>query len=715
MLSLDSPVEAIPGGPKRLVPKLHDLKIRTVRDLLYHFPSRYTDFSSVKKISELTENETATIRGEVVGIRNRRAWRRSMTVTEALIRDQTGSIRAVWFNQPYIVRNVTPGTNISVAGKVLWEKGGLTFSNPNYEIVRPETATTHTGKIIAIYPETKGLTSKGIRHFIKQALGNLGPIADPVPDAIRRREGLPEITLALRWTHAPERLTDAETARNRFAFEELLYLQIFNLRERAESAKRKAPEVRVEIPGIKKVLATLPFTLTQSQKRALWEIVRDMAKPVPMNRLLQGDVGSGKTVVLALAALFTAEDGKQAALMAPTEILARQHYRTFIKLFPAADQGIALLTAAEARIYHGAGAEQKIGKSEIRKEIERGAIKIVIGTHTLIQKGVKFKDLALVTVDEQHRFGIRQRAELLQRGSESRGASEPAKLAPHFLSMSATPIPRTLALTVFGDLDLTLINELPQNRKPILTKIVDPENRLKAYQFIRAQVRQGRQVFVICPHIEAPEAGDGAQTSNYRFRNLDVKNVKEEYGKLSGAVFPDLKVAMLHGKMKPAEKEKVMRDFSDGRSDILVSTSVVEVGVDVPNATIMLIESAERFGLAQLYQFRGRVGRGEHQSYCLLFTEKRARQTRERLQSVERARSGFELAEIDLKIRGPGEFLGVSQTGMPDIAMRALQNPALVKTARDAAAEIVREDPELARYAALRAAVSKFRRQIHRE
>ncbi|MBU2101458.1 ATP-dependent DNA helicase RecG, partial [Patescibacteria group bacterium] len=454
--------------------------------------------------------------------------------------------------------------------------------------------------------------------------------------------------------------------------------------------------------------------LTASQKKSLDEILQDIKMGHPMNRLLQGDVGSGKTIIAGIGALLTVRRGYQSAFMAPTEILARQHFQTLIKFFEEYSGGIALLISKEARVFYGDGLESTIKKPELIKKIRSGKVGIVIGTHALIQKNVVFKNLAFAVVDEQHRFGVGQRANLA--GSE--------KILPHFLSMSATPIPRTLTMTIFGNLDLSLINELPKGRKPITTKIVDAKNRDKAYDFIREQIKSGRQVFVICPRIEDPEgeaASYGAgpeeqvEATSSQKSAWAVKAVKVEYEKLSKKIFPELNVVMLHGKLKTEEKTKAMHAFAEGKADILVSTSVVEVGVDIPNATIMMIEGADRFGLAQLYQFRGRVGRGEHQSYCLLFTDSKSGQTHERLKSLVTAENGFELAEMDLRLRGPGEFLGTTQTGMPDLALKALQNPELLKTAEEKAKSLLKEDPDFKNSSLLEKKLAQFKREIHLE
>ncbi len=699
-------------GPKFLS-KLKKLKIETVKDLLWHFPNRYEDFSQIYKIKDLIPGQEATIQGKIKEISWHRTWQKNFYLLEALISDETGSIRAVWFNQPYLKNILRPGKIANFSGKVSISNQEIYLANPVYELISPHQIhheTKHTGRIIPIYPETKGLTSKGIRYLIKPILDKLPPLTDPIPKEILEKENLPELNQALKNIHFPETLEEALRAKKRFAFEDLFLLQLHNLSERFKIAAHKAFRIKIDLEEIKKIIQKIPFELTFSQKKVLWEILKDIEKDQPMNRLLQGDVGSGKTVIAALVAIYLGLQDYQTAFMAPTEVLARQHYQTFKKFFKDFEKGIALLTRSESKIFYGHQLETKISKKKLNKEIEEAKIKIVIGTHALIQKDVKFSNLALVVIDEQHRFGVNQRSALIKKPIQEKSKIQPI---PHFLSMSATPIPRTLALTIFGDLDLSLITELPKNRKPIITKIVDPKNRDKAYAFIRGQVKKGRQAFVICPRIG--EEKEKQEISQKTRLNLEVKSVKEEYEKLAKKVFPDLKVGMLHGKMKPKEKEEIMNKFLERKIDILIATSVIEVGIDVPNATIMMIEGAERFGLAQLYQFRGRVGRGEHQSFCFLFTESNSKKTQERLKSIIEAKNGLELAEKDLKIRGPGEFLGEAQTGMPDLAMKALQNPELIKKSREAAYEILKKDPYLKNYPLLKEKLAQFKKEVHLE
>jgi len=628
-----------------------------------------------------------------------------MIITEALIGDETGSIRAVWFNQPYIGQMLSEGKLVNIAGKVsLSKKNEIYFSNPTYELISKSTGSEprHTARIVPIYPETRGLTSRGIRFIVKNILDELQDIPEFIPEEFLKELKLPEVNEALRNIHMPENIKDADPARERFAFQDLFLLQMRNLIEKSNLEKRAAAAITYKEKELKTLLSQLPFTFTDSQRKSLDEILHEISKPHPMNRLLQGDVGSGKTIVAGIAAILTSNEPNelQTAFMAPTEILARQHYRTLTTLFDGFTGGIGLLVAKEARIFFGDELEEKITKADFVKKAAAGKVKIIIGTHALIQKNVEFDSLGLVVIDEQHRFGVRQRAQLALGN----------KTSPHFLSMSATPIPRTLMMSIFGNLDLSLITELPAGRRQIITKIVDPKDRDKAYAFIRGEVRKGRQSYVICPRIEVSN-----NESDRKTVWDDVKAVEEEYEKLSQKVFPDLRVSMIHGKLKSQDKDDVMKEFSNGASDLLVSTSVVEVGIDIPNATIMMIESADRFGLAQLYQFRGRVGRGEHQSFCFLFTDSHTPAVHKRLDSLITAKNSFELAEKDLEIRGPGEFLGESQSGLPDIAMVAIKNPRLLKTAEDKARDVIKKDPDLEKHPELKKRLNVFSKRIHLE
>ncbi|MEK7187840.1 MAG: ATP-dependent DNA helicase RecG [Patescibacteria group bacterium] len=692
--------------------RLTRLGLTTVRDLLRHFPARYEDFSRHSSIAELSVGEQATVQGVIETIDVRKSFRRRMIVVEAFLRDDTGLIKIIWFNQPYLKNTFQPGRLVNISGKVSEEGGDLYFSHPAYEVldrkvISGSTETQHTGRLIPIYPETHGLTSRTIRFLIQPLLLNAPKMDEWIPRPILRSHNLPEINQAIQHIHFPTNHEEAWQARRRFSFENLFLLQLLNAERRNELAHQNSPKITIAIPWLKDILKELPFTLTLSQKKSLWEIIQDLEKGRPMNRLLQGDVGSGKTVVAALASLAVAHNGYQAVLLAPTEVLATQHFATFKKLFASIDaehqSTLGLVTAHQSTIFYGTDLEKELTKEKMKDQLKSGKIGMVIGTHALLEKQVAFKNIGLVIIDEQHRFGVRQRAALVKN----------ADLLPHFLSMSATPIPRTLTLTMFGDLDLSIINELPKGRKMIQTSVIPPEKRNQAYALVRREIASGRQVFVVCPRIDVAETNQFSG-SPWDRQKLDVKSVKEEYEKLSTTVFPDLKIGMLHGQMKSKEKETAMAQFKKGKIDILVSTSVIEVGVDVSNATVMMIESAERFGLAQLYQFRGRGGRGESQSYCLLFTESNSKTVENRLEALRKAKNGFELAEVDLKLRGPGQLLGNEQTGFPDSLMRSLDDMELIAASRTAATKIL-EKNNLSLYPALKNRLQEFKAQLHLE
>ncbi|TSC60520.1 MAG: ATP-dependent DNA helicase RecG [Parcubacteria group bacterium LiPW_15] len=715
MLTLATPLAQIRGIGPSVLSKLKNLEIFTVGDLLWHFPFRYEDFSKVYNIAELEPGQQATIKGIVENVSVRRAWQRKMYVTEAIISDDTGSIRAVWFNQPYLKNILVTGRHANFAGKVSFsDDQEIYLSHPTFEMIQnEEEGTRHTGRLVPIYPETRGVTSKMLRTYIQQILLGLKRPAEWIPEDILETLSLPEIKSALQGAHFPEHIDDAYLAKRRFAFEDLFLLQIWNLSQKLKLAEQKAPALATDIEWLKSNLTELPFELTQTQKRSLWEIVKDIGEERPMNRLLQGDVGSGKTVIAALSALIAHKNGYVTAFMAPTEVLAKQHFETLKKLFKNVDHAdqpaVALLTGSEAKIFYENDLESDTTKSALTQKIKKGEVGIVIGTHALISEKTSAsfggKGLGLVIIDEQHRFGVKQRAKL---ADPKRG------FIPHFLSMSATPIPRTVMLTIFGDLDVSVISELPAGRKKIITEIVPPEKRPSTYKLIREKIKEGRQAFVVCPRIDPSEEEPAAAREKTR-KKIELKSVKEEYEKLSKTIFPDLKVAMLHGQMKPKEKEQIMKDFHSGKTQILVSTSVIEVGVDVPNAAIMMIEGSDRFGLAQLYQLRGRIGRGEHESFCLLLTDSENEETHARLKAITEAQNGFELAERDLQLRGPGQFMGEEQTGFPDIAMQSLQNVELVKSSREAAAKVLTADRSLATHPLLAEKLDEFIKKIHAE
>jgi len=701
---LDVSIQNIKYFGPAAVKKLAKLKIKTARDLLYHFPFRYDDFSNFTPIADLKPNSQATAHGTILNAKNIQIFRRRLVLTEIIAEDNSGAIKSVWFNQPYLLNQFKPGRQLNLSGKIVLNKKQLCFSNPAYEITNygensyNKKESLHTGRLVPIYPETYGLTSRWLRLGIKPLLRFVNQIPDVLPNELKKTYHLPNLGYALSQIHFPETIEKAEIARRRFAFEELFILQFFMGLERLKLQKQMAPVLKFDEKMTKKFVSKLPFKLTDSQKKAAWQIIQDIGRNQPMNRLLEGDVGSGKTIVAAMAAYLAALNGYQVAFMAPTEILSRQHYEKIWPLLKKFDIAIGLLTSSDAEISKNEPANRQT-KKELIKKIEAGEIPIVIGTHSLIQKNVRFKNLALVVIDEQHRFGVNQRAALLTQHTTN---NTQHTIIPHLLSMTATPIPRTLGLTIWGDLDLSLIKEMPKGRKNIITKIVPPSKRDWAYEFIKSEIKKGRQAFVVCPLIEESE-------------KLSAKAVKKEYERLQEKVFPELKIGLLHGRLRPKEKERIMSEFLNKNMNILVTTSVVEVGIDIPNATVMMIEGADRFGLASLYQFRGRVGRSNHQSYCFLLTDSASNKTAERLKAIESAQSGFDLAERDLEIRGPGDFIGVRQSGLPDLAIASLTNLKLIEETREAAKKFLVEDPNLKNYPLLAKRVSEFQTQIHFE
>ncbi len=732
--------------------RLLKLGIKNLKDLLYHFPHRYDDFSKIVPIGDLKINDIATVQGKVTEIKNTRTWKKRINITEAFVEDDSGIVRAIWFNQPFLADTLKENSYVSLSGKVSFDDG-LFFSNPAYEklianrpsqIENSETISDtrfaisdlrHTGRLIPVYPETTGLTSRYLRYLMQMFLPSASQIKDWLPEETKKAQNLLNLNLAIKKIHFPDSQQEIEKARRRLAFDELFLIQLFVLQQKISWQKEKSLKIEFNEELIKEFVTSLPFKLTDSQRRAAWEILLDLQKTRPMNRLLEGDVGSGKTVVAAIAALQAMSEGWQVALMAPTEILAQQHWRTITDLLDNENFRIALLTSGDAKEKIGA-TSKKQKKKDLAKKVADGNIDFVIGTHALIQKNIKFKKLALVILDEQHRFGVEQRAALQKNVLKIEDGLKTS--VPHLLSMTATPIPRTLALTIYGDLDISILDQMPANRQKIITQIVAPTSRQVTYEFIRQQVKQGRQVFVICPRIEIANnqeltagqtasedrrepatAGEQGWSGRSRANGLsgrlpcdEIKAVKEEHEKLSKKIFPDLKIGMMHGKLKAKEKEQIMQNFKNNKINILVSTSVVEVGIDIPNATVIMIEGAERFGLAQLHQFRGRVGRSEHQSYCFLFSESK---NNARLKAMLTAKNGFELAEKDLEIRGPGEFFGTKQSGLPDLSMASLADIDLIKQVRLEAAKLLQKDQALKTWPLFAHELEKFQKTIHLE
>lgn len=694
-MDLATPISELSRVGKTSAKRLEYLGIKTAGDLLYYFPFRYEDYRTLLPIAQLRAGELVTICGQVELIANKKSFKSRKTITEALVSDKSGSVRIVWFNQPYIVKNIQVGDVLFLSGKAQADMLGPKLVSPVYEKFSKEK-TTHTARMVPIYPTTYGLTQKQIRFLISQVIELVNKTKEWLPAEILEQADLTPFAGALRGIHFPADDNDLKLSTDRLKFDELFLIQLKAELARQEKATLQAPSIIFKEDKIKEFVASLPFTLTKPQKVSAWEILQDIAKTQPMNRLVSGDVGSGKTVVAAIAIYDVFLNGYQAVVMAPTEILAQQHYQSLQKLFSKLNIRVGLLTGSQA---------PKI-KKETTAEINSGKIDIIVGTHALLSENVSFRKLGLVVVDEQHRFGVEQRKLIKQKG-----------LGTHFLSMTATPIPRSLALMIYGDLDVSVINEMPLGRKKIITKIVEPAKRDKAYTFIREQVKQGRQAFVICPLIELDE--EKLQISNYKFQinskiqnSNDKKTVMAEYEKLSKITFPDLQVGYLHGKLKPTEKEAAMANFKNGKIDLLVTTSVIEVGVDIPNASVMMIEGAESFGLAQLHQFRGRVGRSTHQSYCLLFTNSNSTKAKERLNYFEQTNDGFKLAEKDLGMRGPGEVYGTEQSGEMNLRLAKLTDRELIKKAREAAKTIVLN---LERYPEVLSRVKDWENRVHLE
>ncbi|OGI21400.1 MAG: ATP-dependent DNA helicase RecG [Candidatus Moranbacteria bacterium RIFCSPHIGHO2_01_FULL_55_24] len=694
MSSLDTLLSSIPSIKKPVLAKLQNMGLLTVGDLFSHLPHRYEDYATIRPIASLAAGEKCTVLGTVTKLHSGKSFRKRMLVTEISVADDSGTLRVVWFNQRFIATALKVGSAVRLSGKVTADKGGLLMTNP--ELERAERDATHTGRLVPVYPETRGLTSRFFRWQITALFQKIKAIPDPVPQEILERLHLPSYHQSLRYLHFPKNEKEILLAEKRSAFDEMFLVQLKALQLKALFETSLAESLELPPQILENFIETLPFSLTGAQKKAVGEILDDLAGPHPMNRLLNGDVGSGKTVVAAVAALAAAGQGCQVALLAPTEVLARQHFESLSSLFAPGGETVSLFTGSY-RLLDG----KTVTRKTMQKAIESGIPKIIVGTHALLQEDVRFQKLALVIVDEQHRFGVAQRAKLQDMSFGSQDGQ--ADRVPHFLTMTATPIPRTLSLAFFGNLEISLLDELPKNRKPIITKLVKNQTaREKVYQFINQEIKKGRQAFIIFPLVE---------------ESLALKEVKaavKEHEKLTHKIFPHLSVGLIHGKLKAKEKEDIMHAFREKDYDILVATAVVEVGVDVPNASIILIEEAERFGLAQLHQFRGRVGRGEHQSYCFLVPGENAKNL-ERLEVLEKEASGFAIAEADLALRGPGAFFGTRQSGLPDIAMENLTNMKLVTIARDEAKGILANDPHLEKHPALREALKRFEERVHFE
>lgn len=653
-MTLDTELSEVSKSLKTYSAKLKKLNLYTVEDLLFHIPTRYEDFSLISQIADIQEGERVTIRGSIHGINNDYT-RYAKKIQKAIIGDETGTIEAIWFNQPYLLKILKPHTDISLSGKVTFYKNKLVIQPIEYEVLFAKTDPIHTGRLVPIYPETYGVSSKWLRRQIYSLLqkhSNL--IVDTLPENVRKKQSFDTLEQTLKTIHFPSSLEDAAKARERISFEEFLYLHLKTLKRREQWKEKKigtplkiTPH-KAEIDDFKR---SLPFTLTDAQISAIDEIFKDISTDKPMNRLLQGDVGSGKTVVAAVSMFAVYKNGMQSVLMAPTEILAGQHYKTLS----------ALLTPKGIRVGIATGSKKENTKID--------EFDVLVGTHALLHESIHFKNLGLVVIDEQQRFGVKQRGIIRGKGEN-----------PHLLTMTATPIPRTVALTLYGDLDLSILNQMPKGRKTIRTWLVPPVKRDAGYDWIRKEIQDNdSQTFIICPFIEESE---NMQT---------VKAATTEFERLKKDVYPDLKLGLLHGKLKPKEKDAMLLSFRNKEFDILVATPVVEVGIDIPNATVIVIEAAERFGLAQLHQLRGRVGRGNKQSYCLLFTESKNPATLSKLRAMEQTQIGSELAELDFKLRGPGELYGTLQSGQNLLKVATFSDTALIHRTRITAEELYKD------------------------
>jgi ATP-dependent DNA helicase RecG len=665
--ALSGALQSIRGIGERNSLLFNKLGIHSIYDLLRFFPRRYQDFSKLKPINQLEHGDELSVIGTLKNdLYTREAKRGKLKIIEGVLTDSTGSIKLTWFNQPYLANQIGKGSAIVVSGKVDTYLGRLVMSSPDWELL--DSDQLHTNRIVPIYPLTAGLSQRQIRKIIYQTLPFWSArVKEYLPEKVFADQGYPLISDAIRHIHFPENTEQLDQTRARFAFEEIFFLQLGVLAQKTEWSSQTARRYPLSADKISLSESRLPFQLTGDQKHAVKEILTDMDSGHPMNRLLQGDVGSGKTVVAKFAIQAVLGNGAQAAVMAPTSILAEQHFRTLTQLLTQDE----LINEDEIALLIGSTPQKE--RPEILDKLADGRIKVLVGTHALLEDPVDFKDLQLAVIDEQHRFGVEQRTRLHEKGEN-----------PHLLVMTATPIPRSLALTVYGDLDVTTISEMPSGRRPVETRLLHPNQRQEAYQLIREQVSAGFQAFIVYPLVENEDETEE-----------DYRAAVNEKERLTKDVFPDLKIGLMHGKLKPAEKEKVMLDFRKGKYQILVSTTVIEVGVDIPRATVVLIEGANHFGLAQLHQIRGRVGRNADQSYCLLIPENETALENERLAVMVKTNDGFKLAEFDLDQRGPGEFLGTRQSGYAGLRFSSITDTRLIEKCRVYAKEVFTDDPNL--------------------
>jgi ATP-dependent DNA helicase RecG len=680
--ALSAPVTVLQHVGPRHAQTLARLGIQSLRDMLYYFPRRYDDYSQLKPINRLWYGEEVTVIGTIENVTTRPIRSGQSKVVEAIVSDGTGKLRVTWYN-PWEAKRLHNGLQVCLSGRVDQYLGRLVMSNPEVEPL--EQVQLSTNRIVPVYPLTAQITQRWLRKLMNQVVTYWAPrVPDYLPASVRSAAGLMDLSTALVQVHFPDSPGELKAARHRLAFDEIFLLQMGVLGQKHSWQAQTGRVFEIDDEWLETHVQSLPFSLTGAQQRAVADVRADLASGRPMNRLLQGDVGSGKTVVAALAIAMVTRQGAQAAVMAPTSILAEQHYKSMQRLLANTNIEGPALQPEQIRLMIGATPEAE--KREIQVGLANGAIKLVIGTHALIEDPVEFADLQLAIIDEQHRFGVEQRAVLRSKGSN-----------PHLLVMTATPIPRSLALTVYGDLELSVMDEMPPGRQPVSTHVLMPLERERAYRLVERQVEAGRQAFIIYPLVEESEKSES-------------KAAVEEQSRLQREVFPHLRLGLLHGRLRPEEKDDVMNRFHGGELNILVSTSVVEVGVDVPNATVMLIEGANRFGLAQLHQFRGRVGRGDQQSYCLLIPETSDAIENERLQAMAETNDGFVLAEKDLEQRGPGDFLGSRQSGYGDLQMAKLTDVHLIEEVRRLASTLFEKDPDLkvAEHQLLGSAVQRF-------
>jgi ATP-dependent DNA helicase RecG len=674
---LDAPVAVMPGIGQKRSELLGRLGIETIGNFIHHYPRRYEDYSQLRTIDQLVYGERVSLLATVWEAGGR-TTHHGRYVFRAIVSDATGTLEVTWFNQRFLEGRLRPGMQLLLSGKVDTYLGRLTMNAPEWEIVGRTDVTN--ARIQPVYALSEGLTQRWMRTVMRRALAAwAGRIPDALPESLLAAHGLIPLGRALWGVHLPDSQEHLRAARRRLAFEEALYLQLGLLRQKRLWKAQPGNRITVDPARVEALKAALPYQLTEAQGRSLEEMLVDLASGDPMNRLLQGDVGSGKTVVAALLMALVVDAGYQVALMAPTEILAEQHFRGLTELFaqfPEPRLALGLLTGSTATA----------DRASVVNGLNDGSLHAVVGTHALIQESVQFSNLGLAVIDEQHRFGVEQRAALREKGYN-----------PHLLVMTATPIPRSLELTIWGHVDVSVLDEMPPGRQQVRTRVLSPRERGRAYAFIRSQVEQGRQAFIIYPLVESSET-------------IEARAAVDEHARLQKEVFPDLRLGLLHGKMATKDKDDVMAQFVAGELDVLVATSVVEVGIDVPNASVMLIDGAERFGLAQLHQFRGRVGRGAHQSYCLLLAEGSSEEAGERLAAVEATTDGFALAETDLRMRGPGEFLGTQQSGFPAMLMADFTDTRLLHEVREVAEALLSGDPDLAlpEHQLLKAKVSGF-------